>query len=288
MKTKQTAIVLSLTLCISSFFLTQSCTEAIENDEQTFTQEQKEIIQQYSYIGIEHNDIMAMTYDRLNIKTKGSSRITKEKLVEATKIATKKALIDIQRYNEQVIDFEKFYHVGISNNKTKSDKVDKTYFEFVIDTYASNNLKKLVTELIAISNNYNQSIHQHKNKVDRLNKLAFSTLNEEELSYFLMGSSVAIASFEYWQANFDDWCELAGVQPIPKVKSGGMETVYQIMDGMTGADVGGAVGGAITGAIGGAAAGAGIGAGPGAAIGAVAGGCGASTGKVIENIINMW
>jgi hypothetical protein len=121
-----------------------------------------------------------------------------------------------------------------------------------------------------------------------LNKLAFSTLNEEELGYFLAGSSTACASFEYWHNHLQEWCELLRGKSVPRLKSGGESSFWdpvhgEISNGMTGADVGGAVGGAIVGAVAGAPAG-GIGAVPGALLGAVTTGVGVSTGQVVNNI----
>lgn len=272
------------------------CMHSCSNDtdgQPEFSKDEISLIKEYSFVGVEHNQIMSEIYNELKGKSVKSSTVQKENVISITKQKTEKILQSKDIYNQKVINFDKFYIVNLkTQSKTRSDKANELYIDSVINSIPSSQFKQIVHELIRVSNDNSLSIKEHKLKVDQLNKTAFSTLTREELGYFLAGSSTACASFEYWHENIQDWIGLFAneINTIPRLKSSSESSFWNpvgggISDGMTGADVGGAVAGAITGAVGGAVAG-GIGAGPGAGLGAVAGGVGASTGKVVENIYN--
>jgi hypothetical protein len=260
----------------------QSCSN--ESDTTEFTKEQKEIIKKYAIVGVEHNNAMSEIFNSLSKETKSAGIFGGNDLEKIVKQRTEKVLQDKFLYDQDLIDIDKFYIVN--SDKTKS--LNDNYINSVLyNDIRSEQFIKMMKELIRISDKYELSIKEHKNSVDELNKLAFSTLNEEELGFFLIGSSTACASFEYWHNHLQEWCALLGVKSTPRLKSGG-ENFWDpvngdISNGMTGTDVGGAVAGAITGGVGGALAG-GIGAGPGALLGGVVGGVGASTGQVVNNI----
>lgn len=180
-------------------------------------------------------------------------------------------------YNQYLIDFDKFFNVNTEKIKNKNE----SYIDSIIySDVRSEQFKKMIEELITVSDDFTLSILEHKNRVNQLNKLAFSTLDEEELGYFLADSSTACASFEYWHNHLQEWVELfkaESTQQLTKSNSNWwLPATGGISEGMTGADIGGAVSEAIVGAI----------TGPGAGISAVAGGVAASTGKVDENIFN--
>jgi hypothetical protein len=258
----------------------QSCSE---NEDIIFAAEQKVLLDSYASVGEKHNLMTDEIYKQLKSipKLKGNSKsvLSKDDAIEEVKHKT----ID-------VIGYDIYSHKGVK------DVVDKSFYfpkrgvrlkngnqESNIDSIINNpelssTFKQLYKELIVISDSYTLSIEQQKEKIDRFNLLAFELLDNEELEYILIGSSVSAASFEYWHTNMEEWLQLVVRDKKIRLKSGNENFWLPgggLYDGMTGADVGGAVGGAITG---------GVGAGPGALIGGVAGGVGASTGQVVDNI----
>lgn len=291
MKLKQIFIALGALLCISSIGIyVQSCSSD-ESDTTEFTKDQKHLIEKYAIVGKEHNDAMAVIFNSLIKDTKSTNMLKGKDLAEAVKQKTVQVL-QSKGYNTEIINFDIFFNTNKGQTKSAyEDYMTSTIF----NNGRSEKFKEIVKELVRVSDDYELSIQEHKNKVSQLNKLAFSTLNDEELDYFLIGSSTACASFEYWHTHFQEWYDLLGGYFVPRVKVGnerdywepacpnGTSANYGICHGMVGADIGGAIGGAMSGAIA-AAVTAGV-----SVVGtAVASGVGSSAGVVINNIIEHY
>jgi hypothetical protein len=257
-------------------------------DTVSFTQEEQNILSKNSVYGEQHNTYMKEIHENLYLMTnlKGGYKPLQDNVIDVVKSITINVIgDDLYSLNAEmkgIID-ESFCigkHVRLKNTSQEN------FIDSIINNSGvSSNFKKLYRELIVVSNNNNLTIEKQKSEIEKLEKTAFSILNEKELCYFLAGSSVSKASFEYWHTNMDKWLELFGINKKIRLKNGS-ENFWNdggYYDGMTGADVGGMVGGIITGGIGGAALG-GVGAGAGALFGGVAGSVGASTGKVVDNI----
>ena len=295
MKTKFITSIIILSVCSLFIFLTSGCESETSNS--SLTQEEQEIIEQYSYVGDEHNNLMSSIYNEFSSKTRSSCiSLTKNGFAESVENATKRVFINNGVAIENIANVEKYFQID-TLTKTRSASLITNYSDSIIGIYASDQLKGLLNDLIEVSDNYNLSIERHKSQVNNLNKLAISTLDKKELGYFLAGSSTACASFEYWHNHLKEWCKLIATNTTSRLKSGEKDfwdpygtdstTVANngVCEGMVGADVGGAVTGAITGGLAGSTA-VGAGAVPGAVTGAVVGGVAASAGKVVENIIN--
>jgi hypothetical protein len=283
--------VVIMSVLLAGVFM-QSCNT---EDDIEFTQEQKEVLKESSFIGKEHNRNMQKIFDQLNVKAKLKKtedfRFTKNNIFQVFKAATEVVLEESATNDldkKYIQDASKRYFSDRhSQIRTKSNSPD-SFYSSIIEDKISKNLLNLVQSLIDISENQQLSIKAQKIKVDKLNQMAFSSLNKEELKIFLAGSSIACASFEYWHTNINDWKTLVLGAEIPRLKGDYNETHnpydHWLMEGMIEADIKGGVEGAIGGAAVGALLGAGAGAIPGAVASAVAGSSLASIDQLASNI----
>jgi hypothetical protein len=279
---------------ISVGIFMQSCNS--EGDIE-YTQKQIEILKESAFIGKEHNRNMQKIFDQLYIKTKLKNtegfRFTKDNIFQEFKISTETVLeesvtnnLDKKYIQETTKRYFSDRHPQIQT------KNNDGYYSSIIENNISKNLLNLVHNLIAISENQQLSIKEQKTKVDKLNKIAFSTLNEKELKIFLSGSSVACASFEYWHTNISDWKMLILGGGIPRLKGDYNETHnpydHWLMEGMIEADVRGGIESAIGGAAVGFLTSGGVFSVPDAVLGAIAGSSVASIDKLANNMCNNY
>jgi hypothetical protein len=265
----------------------QSCDR--NEDFISYTQGQKYLLEKSSFIGEEHNTNMQRIYEELSLRTKSDGgfvyKFTKENVVEIIKSKTEKVIVDRaslyanqpdKQYVEELVNMAFFVDKSVRLKNTNAE----SFADSIINVSSiSPTLRKLVKDLIQMSDNYKLSIEQHRDKVNEMNKTAFATLNDMELEIFLAGSSVACASFEYWHTNINDWIALIKGGNIPRLKNGS-ESPYDswVLEGMIGADVGGAVGGAIVGCV----------TGPGAVVVSIATSSGASVAQLVGNVWNYF
>ncbi len=285
------SIVFMLFSVVSLGVFMQSCSN--NDDIVDFTIEQKRILEESSFIGKEHNRNMQDVYERLYIKHRLKNteaiKFTKDNIFQVFKATTETILKEnyVGNLDEKYIQTvaEKYFTPKNSQIRIKSNNANNL-FDAEMEDKMSEKLSKLIRELINVSENLYLSIREHKIKVDQLNKIAFSSLEHDELTIFLAGSAVACASFEYWHTNINNWFALIHGYERPRLKNGS-ESPYDhwLLQGMVEADVKGGVEGAIGGAAVGLLTSGGVFSVPDAVLGAIAG---SSISSIDQLVINMW
>ena len=183
------------------------------------------IINQYDYIGQQHNDGLDFVYNKLlTLKNENLKIYTKEEIQELSNQYT-------ILYYETIKSDNPFQgaHSLINNSYKDMHSQEKLYNE---NLNLSNELMQLLDDLDVIINNQSLTKNQIVNSIKSLEDNAINILNDNDQRIFFSASTVGRYTIDYWSNNINKWKELFNYETESWWGNAG------------GADVAGAAGGA--------------------------------------------
>ncbi len=276
MKMKKIFFILAFIVIGVSFII--SCQK-----DSTNTELKTEMINRYEIVGEKHNQYLSLVFQ--DIKENKLNISSKEKLNNVFKTSLAKVIDDSNfstQFNmpkSEITEMANYNYDTQFNSKEKYSK-SGSLAPMIYNSGLSDEFIDLTERLIVVTNRNELTNNEVRELIDALNDEAIITLTDErEINIYFCASSVANASFEYWENNMGQWVALFNEQKMNYNANKDSPYDNEMLDGVVSADAGGAVAGALVAAI----------TGPvGWVAGGIIGGCAASSGAFVSNVYDFF